>query len=68
MLAMKQVVIYGLFNEAVSSQTIRRRIVGWLLTNTPERMWRESLRIWFEVPFQNVPAEREATQTTASFL
>jgi len=24
-------------------------------------MWRESLRVWFEVPSQNAPAEREGS-------
>jgi hypothetical protein len=41
------------------AQIMPHRTVGWLLTNTSDRMWRESLRVQFEVPSQNVPAERE---------
>ena len=59
MLVMKHLIIYGLFNDAAVAQTMPHRIVGWLLTNTPERMWMESLRVQFEVPSQNVSAERE---------
>ena len=59
MLVMKHLIIYGLFNDAAVAQTMPHRIVGWLLTNTPKRMWMESLRVQFEVPSQNVSAERE---------
>lgn len=41
------------------AQIMPHRIVGWLLTNTRERMWMESLRVQFKVPSQNVSAERE---------
>jgi len=47
-------------------QTMPHRIAGWLLTNTPEGMWRKSLRAQFEVTSQNVPAEREASHPNHS--
>lgn len=48
------------------AHTMPHRIVGWLLTNTPERMWRESLRVQFEVPSQHVPAEKEGSHPNHS--
>jgi len=48
------------------AQTMPQRTVGWLLTNTPERMWMESFRVQFEVPSQNVPAERDRSQPNHS--
>lgn len=48
------------------AQTMPHRTAGWLLTNTPERMWRESLRLQFEVPSQNVPTDREGSHPSHS--
>jgi hypothetical protein len=34
--------IYDLFNDALNSSDIWRRIVGWLVNNEIERMWKEA--------------------------
>jgi hypothetical protein len=33
--------ISGLFNNAVSTQTIKRQMVGWSVNNELKRMWKE---------------------------
>jgi hypothetical protein len=40
--------ISGLFNIALSTQTIKHLMVGWLMNNEWKRMWKEVAVDWFE--------------------
>jgi hypothetical protein len=50
----------GLLSYAVS-QTVRRRMIGWQLTNELERIWKGSGREPVEVLSQHLPGESEGS-------